>query len=89
MSTDPFENFERSRVGWIIPFSLFFVGGILTYLAVNSLHGILVRELDAARAAQVEKGGDLHAGETPSATDAGQSDAAVSDVNGTGEEGKN
>jgi len=63
MNPDPFENFERSRAGWSIPLALLVLGGGLTYLAINSLHGILLREVDAPRAAQAEKGGPAEAGQ--------------------------
>ncbi|MGI9445948.1 MAG: hypothetical protein ACR2N1_26010 [Rubripirellula sp.] len=55
MANDPFEKFERSRVGWTIPLALFFLGGGLTYFAVSSLHGVLLRELESAQATQAEQ----------------------------------
>ncbi len=55
MATDPFEKFERSRVGWTIPLALFIIGGGLTYFAVSSLHGVLLRELESAQATQAEQ----------------------------------
>ena len=62
MATDPFEKFERSRVGWTIPLALFIIGGGLTYFAVSSLHGVLLRELESAQATQAEqaaRGGEV------------------------------
>ena len=55
MANDPFEKFERSRVGWTIPLALFILGGGLTYFAVSSLHGVLLRELESAQATQAEQ----------------------------------
>jgi len=62
MNTDPFENFERSRLGWSVPVALFLLGGALTYFAVSSLHGILLREVQAA---QAEQGRDVQTANPP------------------------
>jgi hypothetical protein len=72
MTTDPFGNFERSRIGLSIPAVLFMVGGVLTYLSINSLHGVLLREEEAARARQSElevPGRDVPTGNAPVAGD--------------------
>lgn len=72
MTTDPFENFERSRIGLSIPAVLFMVGGVLTYLSINSLHGVLLREEEAARARQSQlevPGRDVPTGNAPVAGD--------------------
>ena len=83
MTTDPFENFERSRIGLSIPAVLFLVGGVLTYLSINSLHGVLLREAEAARARQSElegQGRDVPTGNAPVADDAASEGAAGLDV---------
>jgi hypothetical protein len=52
MSTDPFEKFERSRGGLIIPLAVFVLGGCLTYAAVRSLRGVFLRQVEAAQRLQ-------------------------------------
>ena len=42
MTTDPFEQFERSRSGFLIPIGLFLVGAVLTWLAIASLNAIVL-----------------------------------------------
>ncbi len=72
MTTDPFENFERSRFGLSIPLALFMLGGVLTYFAVSSLHGVLLRELETVKEAQTEQGGEVVTGNPPVALDVGE-----------------
>ncbi|MAI30781.1 MAG: hypothetical protein L7W43_00305 [Rubripirellula sp.] len=84
MTNDPFEQFERSRFGWSIPLVLFIVGSVLTYLAVNSLHGIWLREVDAARAAQVDQGGDLQKSNSPVEIDDSAANKNRPEVSGSG-----
>ncbi len=80
MATDPFEKFERSRVGWTIPLALFIIGGGLTYFAVSSLHGVLLRELESAQATQAEQaeqaaqGGEVQTANPVVESDNGESD---------------
>ncbi|TWU48274.1 hypothetical protein Poly59_51200 [Rubripirellula reticaptiva] len=40
MSIDPFERFESSRGGLLIPVGLFIIGSIATTIAVAALHRI-------------------------------------------------
>ena len=82
MTTDPFRNFERSRFGLSIPVALFTLGGVLTYLAVNSLYGVLLRELDAVEATQTEPGGESAPGNPPVARDVWERGVGKSDVVG-------
>jgi len=63
MSTDPFEQFERSRSGLIIPLALFVMGGCLTYAAVSSLHGVVLREAEAARMMEAVPASDANPNE--------------------------
>ncbi len=84
MATDPFEKFERSRVGWTIPLALFIIGGGLTYFAVSSLHGVLLRELESAQAEQAARGGDVQTANPVVELDNGESDEIGSDVGVTG-----
>lgn len=42
MQTDPFERFERSRSGLLIPVAIFFVGACLTWYAIQNLNRIVV-----------------------------------------------
>ena len=44
MSQDPFEQFERSRGGMLIPVVVFAIGAVLTLVAIDLLHGVRVRE---------------------------------------------
>ncbi|MEM1071179.1 MAG: hypothetical protein AAGG48_10520 [Planctomycetota bacterium] len=37
MSEDPFERFERSRGGWLIPIALFIAGSIATAIAIQKI----------------------------------------------------
>ena len=60
---------------------LFIVGSFLTYLAVNSLRGILLREVDAGPAMQVQQGEELKTGRAAVAIDDGQVDTAESEAN--------
>lgn len=84
MATDPFEKFERSRVGWTIPLALFIIGGGLTYFAVSSLHGVLLRELESAQAEQAARGGDVQTANPVVEPDNGESDEIGSGVGVTG-----
>ena len=52
MSTDPFEKFESSRSGLIIPLAVFVLGGCLTYVAIGSLRGVFLRQVEAAKRLQ-------------------------------------
>ena len=63
---------------------LFIVGSVLTYLAVNSLHGIWLREVDAARAAQVDQGGDLQKSNSSVEIDDSAANKNRSEVSGSG-----
>jgi hypothetical protein len=83
MTTDPFENFERSRIGWSIPVALFVFGGFLTYLAVNSLHGVVLREENAARAAQKQERLELQSKLPAAAVDDVELEKAGSNVSTT------
>lgn len=83
MTTDPFEKFEQSRFGWSIPVALFVFGGLLTYLAVNSLHGVVLREVNAARAAQRQQTLELQSGIPATAVDGGELEKAGSNVSAT------
>ena len=44
MSHDPFEQFERSRGGFLIPMVIFALGAGLTVFAIDVLHEVRVRE---------------------------------------------
>lgn len=44
MSGDPFERFERSRSGLLIPVLIFIVGAMLTTLALRSLNDLASME---------------------------------------------
>jgi len=63
MSTDPFEQFERSRGGLVIPLALFVMGGCLTYAAVSSLHGVVLREAEVARMIEAVPASDANPNE--------------------------
>ena len=83
MATDPFEKFERSRVGWTIPLALFIIGGGLTYFAVSSLHGVLLRELESAQATQAEQaaqGGEVQTANPVAEPDNGEADDGEPDT---------
>ena len=41
MNGDPFERFERSRGGLLIPVLIFIVGAVLTTLALRGLDGLV------------------------------------------------
>ena len=56
MSIDPFEQFERSRSGLLIPVAVFVVGLALTVAAVRSLHVVSVRESAEMNASEHESG---------------------------------
>lgn len=44
MSHDPFEQFERSRGGGLIPVAIFALGAGLTVFAIGILHDVRIRE---------------------------------------------
>ena len=44
MAQDPFEQFERSRGGLLIPVILFVMGAVPTALAIRAIDGLEVRE---------------------------------------------
>ena len=44
MSGDPFERFERSRGGLLIPLLIFIIGAMLTTLALGSLDDLVSME---------------------------------------------
>ena len=44
MNGDPFERFERSRGGLLIPVLIFIVGAVLTTFAVSSLNQLIRME---------------------------------------------
>lgn len=72
MATDPFESFERSRAGWSIPAGLFILGAFLTFLAVNSLHAVVLRDVEAARTTEPDlngQGGDSQSSQPKVAAD--------------------
>ena len=54
MAMDPFEQFERSRGGMLIPLAVFVIGGTLTVAAVRGLHLVSVREDAAIQATDVK-----------------------------------
>ena len=55
MSGNPFERFERSRRGLLIPVVLFVVGACLTYAAITSLRDVFLREIEAVQKLQSEE----------------------------------
>ena len=50
---DPFERFERSRGGLLIPVLLFFAGAVPTIVAIRALDGLIAIE-DSADVEQIE-----------------------------------
>ncbi|MGI9474974.1 MAG: hypothetical protein ACR2NZ_25810 [Rubripirellula sp.] len=44
MSQDPFEQFERSRGGLLIPILVFAVGALVTVVAIKTLQDLRIRE---------------------------------------------
>ena len=91
MTTDPFEKFERSRGGLSIPLAVFIFGGLLTYLAVSSLHGIAIRHDEANRSLEERRANGVAAAEMKATQDAGgeadedRQSLTVPDVTETGE----
>ena len=43
MQNDPFEQFERSRGGLLIPIAIFMLGAALTWLVIGNLQPIVVK----------------------------------------------
>lgn len=71
MSDDPFERFERSRGGLLIPLLLFILGAVPTTLAIGSMSQLAVVE-HARRADAAIKDGAIqdvanHGAEEPAA----------------------
>jgi hypothetical protein len=58
--------------------------GGLTYFAVSSLHGVLLRELESAQAEQAARGGDVQTANPVVELDNGESVEIGSDVGVTG-----
>ena len=96
MSTDPFEKFERSRGGLIIPLAVFVLGGCLTYAAVRSLRGVFLRQVEAAQELQSAdpdvpadadvQGGSASIGPGVTAPDENAADQNAADKNAAGED---
>jgi hypothetical protein len=60
MTNDPFERFERSRGGLLIPVLLFILGAVPTALAIRALHDLEVSEeaMDEEPAMEIEPAGE-------------------------------
>jgi hypothetical protein len=46
MNSDVFERFERTRGGLLIPVLLFVVGAVATVLAIKTVHGVAIEQLE-------------------------------------------
>ena len=55
MPIDPFEQFERSRGGMLIPVAVFVIGVCLTVAVVRSLHVVSSREDAAIKASDGDR----------------------------------
>ena len=83
MTTDPFRNFERSRFGLSIPLALFTLGGVLSYLAISALYGVLLREEEAVGATQKDPSVESVEVNPSVALDVGEGAAGKSDELGS------
>jgi hypothetical protein len=59
MNTEVFERFEKTRGGLLIPVLLFVVGAVATLIAIKTVHGVAVEQLErSAPAGPVDNDAD-------------------------------
>ena len=46
MNADVFERFEKTRGGLLIPVLLFVVGAVATLIAIKTVHGVVIEQIE-------------------------------------------
>lgn len=73
MNTEAFERFEKTRRGLLIPVLLFVVGAVATLIAIKTVHGVAVEQLERSAPADPGDRDADAAAELPRAEQANES----------------